>query len=478
MRKNEIFVNRDLAWQNDDFVRQASISYQLARYAIKLKYELLLPKVVHQVKRILLDTFACAMAASDCQGKTIIEETIKELGGTPESTVWGSGLQTNALNATLLNGYLIRYLDYNDNGGGCHNSEAVAAILAIAERQKANIKDFILSIVISYEIGERIKESIIGTLEAKGWNDDCRAGISMPPALGILMGLEEDQIANAIGIAGPHTPSFGILDADLEELAMSKNLRFSFGAYHAIIACLLAKKGFSGYVRVIEGEKGFMQLLTNNQMNLNRLVDFSGWRILNTTFKILCQDYHTHCSILAIIGIVKENNLKPEDIKAVRIKTNSRTIRHVTSVPYKKYPRNIENATHSIFFGTAMAIKEKAFGPKQLSHENLEDPVILNLIEKITVERDPEIPDIGDLSRGGGAEIITSDNRHFKKHFDFPYGYLNNPLTDSEIEYKFKQAACNYMGSDTIKTIVDSVWRLDSLDNLQDLTKLLVWQYS
>lgn len=473
--KKKEFINRDLAWQNDDLLKRASIAYQFARYALKLTYESLPLEVIHQVKRILLDTFACAIGASKSPGRRIIEEMINELGGQPESTVWGSGLQTSTLNTTLMNGFLIRYLDYNDNGGGCHNSEAIAAILAVAERQRAKIEDFILSTVISYELGERVRESIIGKLEETGWNNDSRTGFSMPPALGKLMGLNEDQIANAIGIAGPHSPSLGILDADQEELAMSKNLRFSIGAYQSILACFLSKRGFSGYLRVIEGDKGFRQVLTNNRMDLKRLVDFSGWRIMNTTFKTLCMNYDTHSNILATLAIVKEHDLKPEDIALVRIKTNARDVRHVTTIPWKKYPRNTENATHSIFFGNAMAIKERALGPEQFRSEKFEDPVILDLIEKIIVERDPKIPESGELSLGGSSEIITTDNRRFEKSFDFPHGYIVDPLTDAEIEDKFKQAASIYMNSSNIKTIIESVWNLESLNAVQDLTKLLVW---
>lgn len=475
MKNKKIFMNRDLSWKNDEYVTQSSIAHQFARYALELNYESLPTDVIHQVKRILLDSFACAIGASKSTGRPIIEEMITELGGFQESSIWGTGSKTSALNATLINGYLIRYLDYNDIGGGSHNSEAIASILAIAERQNSNIKDFILSVVISYELGARIRESITGKLDDKGWNDDSRACLNMPPPLGTLLKLNEDQIANAIGIAGPHSPLLGILDADREEFGMSKNLRFSIGSYLSILACLLAKKGFSGFKRIIEGEKGFNQVLANGQMDLNKLVDFSGWRILRTSFKTICEDYYTHCNILSTLEIVKEHDLKPEDIAIIRIKTNPRDIRHLTAVPWKKYPRNTENATHSIFFGNAIAVKERAVGPEQFTPEKFKDPVILDLIEKIIVERDPDIPESGELARGGSSEITTLDNRHFKKSFSLPHGHFTNPLSDEELEYKFKNAATPYMHSNNIKKLIEVIWNLERLEKICDLTKLLVW---
>ena len=82
-----------------------------------------------------------------------------------------------------------------------------------------------------------------------------------------------------------------------------------------------------------------------------------------------------------IPSIVKENNLKPEDIASVRVKANEYTARHTTT-PAKKYPRNSESADHSSFYAHAMIIKERAFGPEQLKPEKYTDPVILDLIDE------------------------------------------------------------------------------------------------
>src|SRR5512136_1380603 len=98
--------------------------------------------VVHQAKRCLLDALGCAIGAYEAPGRPICEAVVKELGGVQESTIFGSGLRTSALNATLVNSLLVRFLDYNDLGGGGHNSDAIPSILAIAEREKVRGRDF------------------------------------------------------------------------------------------------------------------------------------------------------------------------------------------------------------------------------------------------------------------------------------------------------------------------------------------------
>ncbi|MFC1982159.1 MmgE/PrpD family protein, partial [Chloroflexota bacterium] len=355
-------LQRDLAWQNLELVYKSSVAHQFARYALGLSYEMLPEDVVHQAKRCLLDTLGCAIGAYEAPGRPMCETVAKELGGPEEATVFGSGLRTSAPNATIVNSFMVRYLDYNDLGGGGHNSDAISSILAVAEREKASGRDFLTSLVISYELGDRAARSFsASSIQEKGWCTDVRGGLSMPPSLGRLMGLNEEQIANAIGACACYCLPLGILDTNREENFMSKNLRFGWVAYNAILTCMLAKQGFTGPVRIVEGEKGIRQVLTQGDLDLERMTDFSGWRIRNTMFKALCSNWTTHGHIYATIAIVKENDLKPEDIAAVHIKAGLREALH-TVTPSKKYPRNGESADHSAFYGNALAIKERRFG--------------------------------------------------------------------------------------------------------------------
>jgi 2-methylcitrate dehydratase len=462
---------RDLNWDNLDLAYRSSISYQYARYALRLNYEMLPAEVVHQAKRCLLDALGCAIGAYDAPGLPMVEETVKELGGKEEATVFCSGLRTTALNANLVNSFLVRFLDYNDMGGGGHNSDSIPAILAVAEREKSSGKDFLTSLVVSYELGARFSDALGGhtSYESKGWTIDIRGGVSMPPALGRLIGLNETQIANAIGVCASHALPLGILDTNREENTMSKNLRFGLVAHDAILSCLLAKRGFTGPVRIVEGECGIREVIMKGDLDLERLVDFSGWRILNTRFKNLCANGSSFGHVLATLAIVKENDLKPENISAVNIKTGGREARHTGSL-VKKYPRDAENANHSAFYANAFAIKERDFGPASIQPEKFNDPVILDLIEKITVEADPSQP---EHSSAGISEILTKDGRKFVKRVDVPHGFADDALTDSELEEKFSEMAMKHMTEKQIQKIFKAVLNAETLDNMTKLMDLM-----
>jgi 2-methylcitrate dehydratase len=292
----------------------------------------------------------------------------------------------------------------------------------------------------------------------------------MPPVLGKLMKLTEEQIANAIGICASHALPLGILDTNQEENTMSKNIRFGWVAHDAILACLLAKQEFTGPVRIVEGENGIQDVIMKGEMDLEKIVDFNDWRILNTRFKNLCANGSSFGHILATLEIVQENDLKPEDIASVRIKTGLRESRHCGSLE-KKYPRNAENADHSIFYANAMAIKERHFGPSSIEPEKLNDPLILDLIEKIIVEPDPNM---SEHYIGGFSQIITKDGRKFEKRVDLPHGFANDPLSDRELEDKFWEMAVKHMPEDQIQNLFRMIWNIEKENDLSRLLSLMV----
>jgi len=463
---------RELAWKYLESQYQSSIAYHVARYALGLRYEYLPPEVTHQAKRCLLDALGCAIGAFDAPGRPMCEALVKQLGGVEESTVFGSGMRTTAANATIVNSFLVRFLDANDLGGGGHNTDAISSILAVAEREGSHGRDFLTSIVISYELGARFMEAAGGdtALEDNGWISDIRASYSSPPTLGRLMGLSEEQIANAIGICAAQSFPLRILDTHREENTMSKNLRFGFISHHAILSCILAKQGFTGPIRIIEGENGLKQVILRDKMDMERLVDFSGWRILNTRHKLLCLCGGILGYVVAAIAIVKEHDFKPEDIMSIKIKASQHNLEHTTTLS-KKYPRNAESADHSAHYAVAVAIKERSFGPDSFEPAKFTDPTVLNLIEKITTEAVPGMPGWGSQ---GTTEITTKDGRHFIKSVEMPHGIGGDPLTDKELEDKFRGMAEKYFSQKHIQKICDTVWEVEKMDSINSLTSLMI----
>lgn len=471
---------RDLAWHKYDLMCKSSVAYHFARYALSLNYESLPQEVIHEAKRALLDTLGVAIGAySRSPGRPVCEDVVQDLGGKEEATLFGSGRRTSVLNAALVNSFLVRFQDYNDVSEGRHGSDAVASILAACEREKAGGRDFLTSLVISYELGSRASNYGMDrsrenspTAPAQGRGvalQDSRASLCMPPALGKVLGLNEDQIANAIGICASH--SFALVVIMREEPSMSKNLRFGWIAHDALLSCILAKHGFTGPIRVYESDGGLTGLgrAINSLLQLDpeRILDFSGWRILDNRYKFYRGCAGLQGQIQATITIVKENDLKPEDIASVRIKSG---MANFANLLYK-YPRVSEAADHSPYYTTAVAIKERNVGLDSYDPKKFIDPIIVDLIDKTVIEPpDPNTP------MRAIAEITTKDGRHFEKIVDNPHGLRNDPLSDKELENKFKEMAAKCMSKSHIQKIFNTVWNLEKLNDISRLSAMMVWE--
>src|SRR5262245_32775617 len=159
-----------------------TVAEQLAHEAKELEFRDLPPEVVHQVKRSLLDTLGVALCGYPCEPSQIIQSMIREMKEPPESTVFGSGLKTSCLYATLANGAMLRYPDYSDRAFLTkeaqvflgHHSNLIPPILAVGERQRSPGQEIITAIVLAYELSNKIYDAASGShrLREKGWTTE------------------------------------------------------------------------------------------------------------------------------------------------------------------------------------------------------------------------------------------------------------------------------------------------------------------
>jgi 2-methylcitrate dehydratase len=459
-----------------------SVARELAKYVASLTFQDLPPVVIHQTKRVVLDTLGCAIGGYDSEASRAIQELIEELGHPGEATVFGSGLRTSCLNAVFANGAMVRYLDYNDTAfilqgetyrTGYHPSEVIPPILALAERQHLSGRDVIAAIVVGYDLSLSFLEGVIGPgMEKRGWNGDTRGAFIIPLVAGKILGLNETQMENAVGISGSCHAVLGILDTPAEEYTMTKNIRFPTMAYSGILAAMLAQKGFTGPTTIIEGHDGFVEVIMKGDYDLTKMVPAKGkFAIRETCIKSIIADFSSHGHLTATLNLVKEHDIKPENVAEVRITTSKRCAEH-TGDPVKKYPKNKETADHSSYYLTAIAIIDRQIGPDQFTPEKFQNPKVRELIDKVILKGNPDL----DKARPAGiSEIVTKQGKKYQCRVDYPRGHARNPMTDEEIVEKFKSMASRYMRDKQIDQIVDVVFALDKLEDVGMLNRLIVF---
>ncbi len=461
-----------------------TIAEQLACEAQELTFRELPPEVIDQVKRSVLDTVGIGFGGYLSEPSQIIQSLIKEMNGPAESTVFGSGLKTSCLHATLANGVMVRYLDYIDrtfltkeariNMG--HHCESIPPILAVGERQHSTGQEVITAIVLAYELLSKVSDSVggnHGVLDKRGWTPETlRTPCIMALIAGRLLGLNEEQMANALAVAGCFTLEPGILFSPDEELTMARDLRFPYGAYSGILGALLAQKGFKGPLTVFEGHQGLAEVVAGGEMDLDKLRQpRKGWSILNTWIKNFATEGRMHGHIEATLKLVREHDIRPEDVAEVRIKVTAHTCRRMANPATRRHPKTKETADHSSYYTTAIAILDRAVGPEQFSDEKLRDPRVRELSDKVFVESAPELE---EFISPGIAEITTKKGEKYSYQVLQPKGHPMNPMTNADVEQKFRSMAGKFMSEKKMIEIITAIYNLDKLDDIGELVKLIV----
>ena len=457
-----------------------TIARQIGEYAVGFNYNDLPQEAVHAAKRSLLDSVGCAIGGYASDASQIFQSVVKDLGISGKATIIGSGAKTDCLNATMANGVMLRYLDYMDQisipvgrwYSYAHPSEVIPSILAIAERRHLSGKDVLESIVLGYELTARFcAATSLVPMAKKGWNSDTLGSYIVPPVVGKMLGLDVGQIENAIGISGCHGMVLGILDTEAEEFSMTKNLRFPFTARDGVLAVLLAQQGFTGPRTVLEGEDGFIHSVMGGDFDVSKLTDFGGpYRILNTEFKAwaACGTIQGHLN--ATLNLVKEHNIKPEDIAQVKIQAGTRSIQH-TGDPAKRYPKNKETADHSAYYVTAIAIMERALGPAQYSPQKFADPAVRELSDKVSLKINTDLDKFG---RAGITEVITTQGKKYSCRIEYPKGHPRNSMTDEELREKFRALTTRSLGEKQMQRVIDAIANLEKIDDISQFMQLLV----
>ena len=188
---------------------------------------------------------------------------------------------------------------------------------------------------------------------------------------------------------------------------MTKNIRFPMMAYNGIMAAMLAKKGFTGPERMMEGHDGFIEVIMNGEYEPEAMKSTMGtFAVREACIKSIIADFSSHGHLTATLTLVREHDIKPEDVAQVRVTTSTRCAEH-TGDPVKKYPRNKETADHSSYYLTAVAIMDRAIGPDQFTPERYGDPRVIDLIEKVVLIGDPGL----DKQRPAGMVENPYDER-------------------------------------------------------------------
>jgi len=451
-----------------------TITAQISRWAASLNYRQLSQDAVYQAKRFLLDSIGCALGGYQQHDVKIALEVFGEIAGRGPSTVIGTGRKMDPVSASLANALMIRSMDYNDiywKQDPSHPSDIFPAAFACCERAKSDGKELIVGLVLGHEFEMRFSEAAFPGIRERGWHHATLTAFVSPIVAGRALLLPWQQIQHAIGISASRHCTLGAVTAG--KLTMMKNTVDPMATQSGVLAALMAEKGYTGPEHVVDGKEGLTHCF-GPDWKLNLLTDGLGdsWRITQCGMKFFPTEALTHAPISAVLDLVKSNNLRPENVEKIQIRSLARAA-DILSDPSKYDPRTKETADHSLPYVIAAALVDRQVTPAQFEMSKIMDPTIRAQLKKVEVVADPEIERVFPALQRVVVNITTTDCKTHLKQLDYPKGDPRNPLTDAEIEEKFAALAEAVLSPKARQKLKDAIWNLEKAASVTRLMALM-----
>ena len=448
-----------------------TLAQRLAEYAVGLEFSRLPAPVVHEVKRRVIDSLGCALGAWDAAPCVIARRVAEKYGAERGGRLWGLRHRSPPDWTAFANGCLVRYLDFNDtylSKEPAHPSDNIAAAFAVAEAVSAKGRDVIAAIVLGYEIQCRFCDT--ASLRVRGWDHVSYVAFSSALVAAYLLQLDVDRTTHAVNIAGVSAGS--LRQSRAGELSHWKAATVAHAARRGVFAALLAAEGMTGPAPIFEGVMGFEKLVSQAPLD-GVLLQYLDFMILKTSIKFWPAEYHSQSAIDAALRIRQQI----EDlaaIESVTVQSHDAAVDIIGSEPEKWRPQNRETADHSLPYIVAAALADGEITDRQFAPQRFTDPLLLALVQRVKVERDPELTRRYPEAVANRLTVRLSDGRVLSEEVDYPLGHARNPLSDPQLEAKFHALADARLGVERANALLQELWRLEQLKDLSSITDLLV----
>jgi 2-methylcitrate dehydratase PrpD len=446
---------------------------KLARFAVNLSPRQIPPEVFGRAKDCALDTVAVALYGSTKPWSRSVVEFIRESSGKGKSTVLGQSWKAQAGQATLANGVMAHAFELDNvrqPGAGVHpGATAFLPALAIAEERKTDGKTLLVAFIAGCEVMSRIGVAAGNSLEKRGFHAPGLTGtFGAAVAAGRLLGLNERQMINALGIAGSY--SGGLLEfSHCQEGAMVKRLHLGKAAEGGVTAALLAARGFAGPESVLEGKFGFCRTFSDSP-NLSRLTHRLGqeFETLNICIKRCACHINAHAPIEALQKLREEIRFNPEDVQEVVVAGIEKLVTH--HAIYQ--PQDLMMAQYSIPFCIAFSLYFEPTDPECFDEKRLQDKKVLAMMRRVRLKVDSEIEQRGWDRAARVTVQLGNRKRHSRLVVHFK-GTPQNPLSRAEVEDKARKLTRPILSQAQMGRLLDAVHNLEEITDVSSMGDLL-----
>lgn len=431
-------------------------------YAQQYKQEILPAEVIHHAKRAVIDWHASLLPGLASAPLAQLEQVLSDDLDRGRAKL-GNGRAATSRAAALFNGTAAHAAEIDDSYRDAmyHPGAAtIAAALAASQEAGGNGLSFLRALVLGYEVSTRIGV-VMGQPHYRFWHNTGTVGcFGAAAAAAGAMGLSGLTFAHALSTAA--TFSAGLQQAFRMD-SMSKPLHAGRAAEAGLLAAQLAAHDVTGSLDVLDGKAGFGQAMSNGP-DWSHVGETLGhdFHITRLTFKNHIGCGHTFAAIDAALALREKHSLKAQDIAQVRVDTYKTAI----DIACYERPQSANEARFSMHYVVAAAFAQGSVRLAAYEPEQLNDPNIRALVERIEVHVDPALNAAFPGQRSARVEVITCSGDRLVHMQPDRKGDPELPLSDSELDGKFLELASPVIGPESAQLMLKQLWSLESADSV------------
>lgn len=449
---------------NEAMVWDATVKRLLA-FAERRRYEDLSATTIHEAKRHLIDTFASALGAYEEPVSVMSRAVARRYRSDDRARIWGCDIVTTPELAAFANGVMTRSLDVSDTYLGRsrgHPSDMVPALVAVAESVHADGKALINAMVLAYDVYCSFCRHV--DINSGGWDQPVYTVLGASLGAAKLMQLTPEQTGHALSLA--LTPNLALAQARRGSLSSWKGCAGANASRNAVFAAVLAQEGFTGPGEIFEGSGGFWEAVGRADWPLPETPMIGETR---TKFLPVC--YHGQSAVFAALELRSKVDL--QQIEEIRVDGYQVAVFMMGNDASRWAPTTRETADHSLPYCVAIALLEGRLVRDSFADEHLRDPAVAELMRKVRVAEDPALTAQYPEGAPGRVSIRLRSGETLVSEIRYPRGHEKSPMSDAEVEDKFRDLAAPTLGAAGCERALQALWQLEHIKDAQEITALL-----
>jgi len=452
----------------------------LVRNVISIRYDDLPAEAIGAAKKCIIDTLGVTMAGSTAQGCDTIASMVKEWGGRQESTILAYGEQVPSPNAAWVNATMARARDLDDYDSVTAEHPSVSTVttaLAVSELVGGVTgKEAITAIILGDDLSIRIRSAFKVKAGMSPWVSSSFSVFPSAAVAGKLLGLDEDQMINAMGLA------FCQVSNTLQghqEGALAVRVHHGIGVRAGLLSALMARRGITGPHHVLEGRFGLYPIYGQNEYDRSLALAELGRRFLNTRMSTkpwpCCGA--TYGVVEGALQLVQEYDIHPEDVEEITVYIDQTAYAYTFEPEQeKKRPRTVPAAQFSIPYALGAAVVYRDVTLDNFTDESIKDERVLKIARKVNAVIKPELTATPSAQAPSLVEIRTKRGKVGPRRIDYVRGSPQNPMTLEECIEKFRKClnfSVKPLPKENTEEVINMVKGLEDVSNIARIACLL-----